>query len=61
MAVRIAALLIGFSALIAGLRSLSVHPVEGALMIIAGMASLLYSADGFCKGPGVFGSSQERK
>jgi hypothetical protein len=48
------ALVAGLTILVAGLSSLWNRPLEGALMIIVGMASLLYSADGFCQGPGVF-------
>lgn len=54
---RLASLLalgIGLPALVAGLLQFTEEPIAGVLMVIAAMAALLYSANGFCGGPNIF-------
>jgi xanthine/uracil permease len=51
---------VGVPALLAGLFTLTARPLLGVLMVIAAMAALLYSANGFCQGPGVLGSILRR-
>ena len=57
----ITTLLAGFLALVTGLFTLTSRPLLGVLVLIAAMAALLHSADGFCQGPGVFRSMKSRK
>jgi hypothetical protein len=54
-------LVVGFPALLTGLFTLTERPLLGVLVLLAAMAALLYSADGFCQGPGVSGSMKSRK
>ncbi len=55
------ALVLGLPALVGGLLTLTLQPMLGVLLLIAAMAALLYSVDGFCRGPGVSRSMQSRK
>ena len=48
------ALLAGLAGLLGGLTSLAVKPLDGVLAVIGGMAAILYAANGFSRGPGVF-------
>jgi len=54
-------LVVGLTALLTGLFTLTARPLLAVLILIVAMAALLHSADGFCHGPGVFRTMKSRK
>jgi hypothetical protein len=58
---RLAGLLAGIPAMLAGLFALEVHPIAGTLIILAAMALLLSSAAEFCQEHGIYQTYLQEK
>ena len=58
---RLAGLLAGIPAMLAGLFALEVYPLAGTLIILAAMALLLSSAAEFCQEHGIYETYPQEK